>query len=131
MGISLPGDLVVVNFGTLGQILSNDSIQAPLHRVVDAPPKGGVVPRRSSVVVFVDADPEVELQPYVPPGHSSRFQSGILAGDFKMKLYKGIVTIDDVRSHRHDSLVDGTGLAHTKVTGQDSLARAVKKARLG
>mmetsp|Transcript_85976 Transcript_85976/g.243915 ORF Transcript_85976/g.243915 Transcript_85976/m.243915 type:complete len:126 (-) Transcript_85976:104-481(-) len=94
----VPAGEPVVMVGDMLHILSNDGLAAHEHRVVDAPAgEDGRIPRRVSLVVFVDMDKDQRVEPCVQPGDAPRFESGHKAGDIKQDRYGGRTTIDDYR----------------------------------
>jgi len=71
----------ILIFGWCTQIRSNGRIPAVLHRVVDAEAVHGVVPRRTSAVLFIaPKEKESPLEPMIQEGEARRYISGAKVG---------------------------------------------------
>lgn len=81
VGSAPPGSALLL-LGWCTQIRSNGRIPAALHRVVDCPPgQDGMVPRRTSAVLFVaPKDVGTPLEPIVRAGEQRKYISGIKVG---------------------------------------------------
>ena len=95
----VPEGSALLLFGWCTQIRSNGRIPAALHRVVDAPAVGGIVPRRTSAVLFIaPKDVETPLEPVVREGEARQYISGVKVGQLR-----GKVTHLRPQSHAHFS----------------------------
>ena len=103
-----PGSALLL-FGWCTQIRSNGRIPARLHRVTDTVSAEGVVPRRTSAVLFVGPkDTETPLEPVVLEGEERRYVSGVkvgqLRGGMARKWRHREGTLSQVHGDNHDVL---------------------------
>jgi len=88
-GVFQPAPPIAANsaillFGWCTQIRSNGRIPAALHRVVDAPAIDGVIPRRTSAVLFIaPKDVGTPLEPVVKSGEARQYISGVKVGQLR------------------------------------------------
>lgn len=83
----VPEGSALLLFGWCTQIRSNGRIPAALHRVVDAPAVSGIVPRRTSAVLFIaPKDVETPLEPVVREGEARQYISGVKVGQLRGKV---------------------------------------------
>ena len=85
--ISPPAGAAILLFGWCTQIRSNGRIPAALHRVADHLSVDGIVPRRTSAVLFVaPKDVNTPLEPVVREGELRQYISGVKVGQLRGKL---------------------------------------------
>ncbi len=89
--VAIPADSLIVNIGDMLATWTNDRWRSTLHRVVPPPANDGGAVRRRSVAQFVEADPDVLIEPIATCVSSSnpRRYSPVTAGDYLMAKLLG------------------------------------------
>ena len=133
-GAFMPVPLIAPNsaillFGWCTQIRSNGRIPAALHRVIDVPAVDGIVPRRTSAVLFIaPKDVGTPLEPVVRDGEVREYISGVKVGQLrggmarKWRHREGTLSAEDRALEEEEIRV-------TKILTQDDVVRRTAAVR--
>jgi hypothetical protein len=123
----IPAGSALLLFGWCTQIRSNGRIPAALHRVVDGGQavdgEDGVIPRRSSLVLFVaPKDAGTPLEPVVFEGEERKYISGIKVGMLRGNMARKWRYREGTLS-KEDKILEEEEILHKNLKTQDDVVQ--------